>query len=238
MKRVDDRKQNELRRVKVTLDYQKFAFSSCLIEFGKTRVLCAASVDEKVPPFLKGKGKGWLTAEYGMLPGSCAGRIVRESSKGRPNGRTQEIQRLIGRSLRAAVNLDRLGERTILIDCDVIQGDGGTRTASITGGFIVLANAIRKMKKLKLISENPILHHVAAVSAGVVGGSPCLDLCYDEDAKADVDMNVVMTETGKLVEIQGTAEANPFSRRDTEVLLDFAAKGIRELIQIQKRHVR
>ncbi len=236
--RVDGRKSAELRKVKIHKGYLKSAFGSCLIEMGNTKVLCTASVEEKVPQFLKNKGKGWLTAEYGMLPASCNERITRESSKGRPSGRTQEIQRLIGRSLRSITNLEKIGERTIWIDADVIQGDGGTRTASITGGFIALAEAIQKLKHKGLVTENPLEDYIAAVSVGISGGKPVLDLCYEEDSKAEVDMNVIMTGAGKFVEVQGTAEGKPFTKQHLDDLLGLAKKGIADLIAIQKKYAR
>lgn len=204
---------------------------------GDTRVVCAASIEGKVPQFLRNEGKGWLTAEYGMLPASCSERIARESSKGRPGGRTHEIQRLIGRSLRSVVDLKKVGERTIWIDADVLQGDGGTRTAAITGGFIALAEAFEKLKKGGILIENPILDFIAAVSVGRVNGKAVLDLSYQEDSSAEVDMNIVMTGSGKFVEIQGTAEGKPFDKKDMDALVLLAKKGIFELIQIQKRHV-
>ena len=236
--RPDGRKQNELRKLTIRKGYLKNAFGSCLIEMGETKVLCTASVEEKVPHFLKNGGKGWLTAEYGMLPASCHERIARESSKGKPSGRTQEIQRLIGRSLRSVVDLQKVGERTIWIDADVIQGDGGTRTASITGGFIALAEAIEKLKKSGIITENPIKDFIAAVSVGITDGKPALDLCYKEDSNAEVDMNIVMTGKGEFEEIQGTAEGAPFSKKQMELLIGLAKKGIAELIDIQKKHCR
>lgn len=237
MKRVDGRSVSQLRKVTIKRDYLKHAPGSCLIEMGETRVVCSASVDEKVPAFLRDTGKGWITAEYGMLPASCTERIQRESSRGRLSGRTHEIQRLIGRSLRAVCDLEALGERSIWIDCDVIQGDGGTRTAGITGSFIALADAIQNLRKRGKLLKNPLKDYVAAVSVGVVGGKPTLDLCYEEDSKAEVDMNVVMTGSGKLVEVQGTAEGAPFSKKELDHLLTLAQKGVRELIQIQKRFV-
>lgn len=235
--RIDKRKSNELRRVTVRTQYLKNAQGSCLIEMGDTKVLCSASVEEKVPFFCKTEGKGWVTAEYGMIPASCNERIARESSKGKLSGRTQEIQRLIGRSLRSIVDLKKLGERTIWIDADVIQGDGGTRTASITGCYIALEHAVRKLLNNGKLSASPILDSVAAVSVGVVNGKPVLDLCYAEDSKAEVDMNVVMTGSGKLVEVQGTAEGAPFSETTLLQMLKLAKKGIRELSAIQKKHV-
>lgn len=236
--RCDGRKLNELRKIKIKTNVLKNAAGSCLIEMGNTRVLCSASLEEKVPPFLKGQGKGWLTAEYGMLPASCNERIARESAKGKQSGRTMEIQRLIGRSLRSIVDMQKLGERTIWIDADVIQGDGGTRTASITGGFIALALAVDSLKKKKIIKETPIMDYVAAISVGVVNGKPSLDLCYEEDSKAEVDMNVVMTGAGKFVEVQGTAEGKPFSKSELEGLTAVAQKGIAELIRLQRRYVK
>lgn len=236
--RVDGRKLNELRKVTVKKGFIKNAFASCLIEMGGTRVICAATVEDKVPPFLKGQGKGWLTAEYGMLPASCNERIARESSKGKVGGRTHEIQRLIGRSMRAVVDLKKLGERTIWIDADVIEGDGGTRTASITGGFIALSIAIEKLIKAGVLTESPILDYVAAVSVGIVDGKPSLDLCYKEDSKAEVDMNFVITGEGKFVEVQGTAEGKPFSKAQMDQLTALAHKGISDLIRIQKKNVK
>ena len=232
--RNDGRRPRELRKVKIHTGYLKYALGSCLIEMGDTRVICSASLEEKVPLFLKGKGKGWVTAEYGMIPASCNERIQREAAKGRLSGRTQEIQRLIGRSLRAVVDLEALGERALWIDADVLQGDGGTRTAAITGSFIALAQAIEKLRKEKVLLKNPIRDFVAAVSVGVVEGVPCLDLNYKEDSKAEVDMNVVMTGKGRLVEVQGTAEGHPFTKKDLDRLLALAQKGIRELVRIQE----
>lgn len=232
--RADGRKFAELRKVKIHPHYLKSALGSCLIEMGDTKVLCSASLDEKVAPFLKGTGKGWVTAEYGMLPASCNERIARESSKGKVSGRTMEIQRLIGRSLRSVVDQSLLGERTIWIDADVIQGDGGTRTASITGGFIALALACKKLMKQGVLQKSPIVDYVAAISVGIVNGKPSLDLCYTEDSKAEVDMNVIMTGSGKFVEVQGTAEGNPFNKSDLDAMLGLAKKGINQLIKTQK----
>ncbi len=232
MIRMDGRAPDKLRRIKVTQNYSKYAEGSCLIEFGDTRVLCTASVEESVPPFLRNSGTGWVTAEYGMLPRSCDSRINRD--KAASSGRTLEIQRLIGRSLRAVVDMNKLGERTIKIDCDVIQGDGGTRTASITGGFIALGDAILKMKQKTMINEIPITNYVAAVSVGIWGGELVLDLNYQEDSKADMDMNVVMIRSGQFVEVQGTAEGHPFSKTQMDSLLVLAQKGIKELFDIQK----
>jgi ribonuclease PH len=235
--RHDKRQVNTLRKIQVKPHFIKSATGSCLIEFGSTRVVCTASVENEVPRFLKGKGQGWVTAEYGMIPASTPDRIQRESSRGKVGGRTQEIQRLIGRSLRSIVDMKKLGERTVWIDCDVIQADGGTRTASITGGFIALGLAIQALQKRKELTEQPILDYIAAVSVGIVEGRPMLDLAYVEDSQADVDMNVVMTGRGKFVEVQGTAERDPFSAQDLNKLLTLAQKGITELIRIQKRFV-
>ena len=235
--RIDHRKSDQLRKVTVHTKYLKNAHGSCLIEMGDTKVLCSATIEEKVPFFCKNEGKGWVTAEYGMLPASCNERITREASKGKLSGRTQEIQRLIGRSLRSIVDLKKLGERTIWLDADVIQGDGGTRTASITGCYIALEHAIRKLRESGKLVSSPVLDSVAAVSVGVVNGEPVLDLCYAEDSKAEVDMNVVMTGSGKLVEVQGTAEGAPFTEATLRRMLKLAKKGILELAGIQKKHV-
>ncbi|OGW88762.1 MAG: ribonuclease PH [Omnitrophica bacterium RIFCSPLOWO2_01_FULL_50_24] len=237
VKRIDGRKPDELRTIKIKRGFQKFALGSCLIEVGNTQVVCAASLEEHVPPFLKGTGKGWVTAEYGMLPASCTERIRREASKGRLSGRTHEIQRLIGRSLRAVVDLRRLGERAIWVDCDVLQGDGGTRTASITGSFIALADALKKLNREGKIDGIPLRDYVAAVSVGMVDGAAILDLCYEEDSRAEVDMNVVMTGSKRLVEVQGTAEHKPFSQAELNKLLRLAQKGIHDLVAVQKRFV-
>ncbi len=235
--RSDGRHTYELRKITIRKGFLKHAYGSCLIEMGETKVICSASIEEKVPQFLKKEGKGWLTAEYGMLPASCTERIARESSKGRPSGRTQEIQRLIGRSLRSVVDLKKLGERTVWIDADVIQGDGGTRTAAITGSFIALGEAVEKLKKGGILTESPIQDYLAAVSVGIINGKPTLDLCYQEDSKAEVDMNVVMTGSGRFVEIQGTAEGKPFSKKEMDTLLLLAKKGISHLVELQKKHV-
>ncbi len=232
--RFDGRKNNELRKIKITRNYISHAEGSVLIEFGNTRVICTASVDDKVPPFKKGTGEGWVTAEYNMLPRSTQVRNVRDISKLKLNGRANEIQRLIGRSLRSVVDLKLLGERTIIIDCDVIQADGGTRTASITGGFVALMDACSWMMNKKMISEIPIQHFVAAISAGLVKEQEMLDLCYEEDSNATVDMNVVMTDAGQLIEVQATGEMSPFSRQSMITMLDLAENGIRELIDIQR----
>ena len=235
MNRTDGRAPDQLRKVKVTQNFVQYAEGSCLIEFGQTRVICTASVEEGVPPFLKGKGTGWVTAEYGMLPRSCSTRVKRDKTL--TSGRTLEIQRLIGRSLRSVVETAGLGERTVKVDCDVIQADGGTRTASITGGFIALVLALEKMKKQGLMKEMPLVDYVAAVSVGIHQGALLLDLNYEEDSAAEMDMNVVMVGKGQLVEVQGTAERNPFTKKEMDKLLDLAAKGIQELIRMQKKHI-
>jgi ribonuclease PH len=233
MKRSDGRGPKELRPVRMIRNYLKFAEGSVLIEMGNTRVICAASLEDRVPPFLKNTGKGWVTAEYAMLPRSTHTRTPRETT-GRGGGRALEIQRLIGRSLRAITDLNGFGERTIWIDCDVIQADGGTRTASITGGYVALVDAFRKMMKEGLIERLPIKDSVAAVSVGKVDGRILLDLNYEEDSKAEVDMNVVMTGEGKLVEVQGTGEMAVFTKEEMDQLLKVAEKGIKRLIKIQK----
>jgi ribonuclease PH len=233
--RTDGREYNKLRAVKITPNYIKHAEGSCLIELGKTRVICTATLEEKVPPFLKGRDTGWITAEYGMLPRSCTQRIPREAARGKIGGRTHEIQRLIGRSLRAVVELEKLSERTIWIDCDVLQADGGTRTAAITGGFVALVGCLERLEEQGLFDEIPLRDYVAATSIGLCAGNLLLDLTYAEDSQADVDMNVVMTGKGKFIEIQGTAEKRPFSMKQMEDLLDLARKGIRNLISAQKR---
>ncbi|SAY50263.1 ribonuclease PH [Neisseria weaveri] len=229
----EGRAADSLRSIKLTPGFLLHTDGSVLIECGNTKIICTASVDESVPPFLRGKNQGWVTAEYGMLPASTASRMRREASAGKQSGRTQEIQRLIGRSLRAVVDMEKLGERQILIDCDVIQADGGTRTASITGAFVALAMAVNKLLAKGLISENPIREAVAAVSVGVVGGTPLLDLDYPEDSGCDSDINLVMTESGKIIEIQGTAEGAPFSLEELSVLIALGQKGIAELVQHQ-----
>jgi ribonuclease PH len=232
--RADQRAPDQMRPVRITNDFLMTAEASILIEVGHTRVLCAATVEETVPQFLRGSGKGWVTAEYSMLPRATAARTPREVSKGRPSGRTLEIQRLIGRSLRSVVDLPALGERTIILDCDVIQADGGTRTASITGAFLAMAVAADRMVQGGLLKSSPVLDYVAATSVGIVGSTPVLDLCYEEDSTADVDMNVVMTGSGKFVELQATAEHTPFDDAQLGMLLTFARKGICELIELQK----
>lgn len=233
--RANGRRTNELRPVKITPYFVKYPEGSVLIETGDTRVICTASIEDKVPPFLKGTGQGWVTAEYSLLPGSTVTRTPREVSKGRVSGRTSEIQRLVGRALRAVVDMTALGERTVWLDCDVIQADGGTRTASITGSFVALYLAMKKLRDQGLIEEIPIRDFVAATSVGIVNGEAVLDLEYAEDSVAEVDMNVVMTGQGQFVEIQGTAEGMPFSREQLDQLLELAAGGIRELIAIQRQ---
>lgn len=234
-KRDDKRRFDEMRKVKITRNYLKHPQGSVLIEMGETKIICSAFVEENIPPFMKKKKKGWVTAEYAMLPGATQSRSHREHVHGRTKGRTHEIQRLIGRSLRAAVDLKKLGERTILLDADVMQADGGTRTASITGCFIALMDAIAWLKRKKKIKKDPIKQYLAAVSVGLVDGKPLLDLMYSEDVRAEVDMNVVMTEDGKLVEVQGTAEGEPFTVKDLSNLLRLAKKGIKRLIAFQKK---
>ena len=233
--RPSQRAADELRTVRFTRRYTKHAEGSVLVEFGDTRVLCTASVEERVPGFLRGKGQGWVTAEYGMLPRSTGSRMDREAARGKQGGRTLEIQRLIGRSLRAVVDLKALGERTITIDCDVIQADGGTRTASITGGYVALADAIAHLRHKSSLSTNPLQAQVASVSVGVYQGTPVLDLDYAEDCNAETDMNVVMNERGDFIEVQGTAEGHPFSRTELLAMLDLAQGGIFTLIQAQKQ---
>jgi ribonuclease PH len=230
--RVDNRKAQDLRKTRITRNYLKTAEGSVLIEMGDTKVICAATVENSVPPFLKGKGTGWVTAEYAMLPRSSAQRIQRERNK--VGGRTHEIQRLIGRALRSVVDMKALGERSVLIDCDVVQADGGTRTASITGAYVALVDALRHAKKKGTIETVPVVDHLAAVSVGIVDGKALLDLCYAEDSTAEVDMNLVMTGKGAIVEVQGTAEGEPFSKADLAKLLALGEKGIRELIKKQK----
>jgi ribonuclease PH len=232
--RPSNRSPNQLRSIEISRHYTKHAEGAVLIECGDTKVLCTASLDEKVPPFLRGKGKGWLTAEYGMLPRSTHERMQREAAKGKQSGRTMEIQRLIGRALRSVMDLTKLGERTIQIDCDVIQADGGTRTASITGAFVALHDAVQTLLHRQLVQTTPILAHVAAVSVGIYEGVPVLDLDYLEDSCCDTDMNVVMTGDLGMVEVQGTAEGVSFSRQELDTMLDLAQQGIQELIRIQK----
>ena len=231
--RIDGRGTGNLRQVVITRNFTRHAEGSVLVEFGDTKVICTASVDESVPPFLRGKGTGWVTAEYSMLPRATHTRSPRESTKGKVGGRTHEIQRLIGRSLRAVTNLTLLGERTVSIDCDVIQADGGTRTASITGAYVALVDACDWLKARKLISACPIKEAVAAVSVGIVGGIPHLDLNYQEDSAAEVDMNFVMTSSERFVEVQGTAETNPFTVFEMDAMRDLAISGIKSLFAIQ-----
>ena len=234
MIRSDGRKTENLRSLSIKTGVNLYAEGSVLVEMGNTKVLCTASVEEKVPPFLKDQGKGWVTAEYGMLPRSTHERNSREAAKGKQSGRTQEIQRLIGRSLRSVVDTKKMGVRTITIDCDVLQADGGTRTASISGGFVAMCLAFSELHKRGLMPEWPVREYLAAVSVGVVEGEPVLDLCYTEDSGAETDMNLVMTESGHFVEIQGTAEETPFSRQTLDTLLGLGEKGIREIIVCQK----
>ena len=236
--RNDGRKLDEMRKVKIKRNALKFAEGSCMIEMGNTKVICSASVEDKVPPFLRNTGSGWITAEYGMLPRSCKSRIDREASRGKQSGRTQEIQRLIGRSMRSIAELKKLGERTIWIDCDVIQGDGGTRTASITGSFIALVDALMKLKNEKIINSIPLTDYIAAISVGIVDGEKRLDLNYEEDSGAEVDMNIIMTGSGKMVEVQGTAEKKPFSQKDLNDLISLAKSGIDDLIGLQKKLIK
>ena len=240
--RIDGRKKDELRPIVMTPDYISHAEGSLFIEWGKTRVVSTVTVEEKVPSFLRGTQSGWITAEYGMLPRSTQVRMQRESTRGKAGGRTLEIQRLIGRSLRGVVDLKELGERTLWIDCDVIQADGGTRVASITASFVALYMALARLRDTGRISSLPVNQFVAAVSVGIVKGEAALDLCYEEDSEAETDMNVVMTQDGKLIEIQGTAEGAPFERKDLNELLDLSEKGISDLIRLQQEvifaHVR
>lgn len=235
MVRIDGRRADQLRPIRIERSYLMYPEGSVRIDMGKTQVICTASVEDKVPPFLKGTGQGWITAEYAMLPRSTKERTPRDSmTKGRPAGRTFEIQRMIGRALRAAVDLGKLGERTIWIDCDVIQADGGTRTAAVNGGFVALVEAIHKMYDSGVIKEFPVRSFVAAVSVGIVNGEPVVDLCFEEDFRAEVDLNVVMNDRGEYVEIQGTAEHKTFSREELQDLLDMAWRSIREIIEIQR----
>ncbi|MDE2667141.1 MAG: ribonuclease PH [Acidobacteriota bacterium] len=236
--RTDGRESRELRPVTIQPDFIAGAEGSVLIAVGKTRVICAASIEDSVPPFLRGKNRGWVTSEYAMLPRATDTRTPRESSRGRVSGRTHEIQRLIGRSLRSVTRLQDLGERTVWVDCDVIQADGGTRTASITGAFVALALALQGLVERGTLPVLPIKDYVAATSVGVVAGTPLLDLNYEEDSRAQVDMNVVQTGDGSLVEVQGTAEGDPFSRQALGILMDLAAEGIARLVEIQKSLIR
>ena len=234
MTRIDNRANNELRPLSITLGYQSFAEGSALIELGKTRVLCSVSVEERVPAFLRGSGEGWVTAEYAMLPRSTLTRTPRDRS----GGRSQEIQRLVGRSLRGATNLTALGERTFVVDCDVLQADGGTRTAAITGGYVALYQAFHKVKKQGMLPFMPLNKMIAATSVGIVSGATLLDLCYEEDYRAEVDFNVVMTDKNEFVEIQGTAEGKPFSKEATDLLLSLAQQGIKQIFKIQSNSLR
>ncbi|MEM1402095.1 MAG: ribonuclease PH [Pseudomonadota bacterium] len=234
MTRPSGRTPDQLRPIAIERNYTCHAEGSVLVSFGNTKVICTASVEESVPRFLRGQGSGWITAEYGMLPRSTGSRMGREASRGKQGGRTLEIQRLIGRSLRAAVDLSKLGEHTITLDCDVIQADGGTRTASITGAFVALVDAINGLQRDKRIATDPLSHFVASVSVGIYEGAPVLDLDYDEDSSADTDLNVVMTESGEFIEVQGTAEAAPFKRDELNSMLDLAADGIGELVTVQR----
>ena len=233
--RPSQRQADQLRTVRITRHYTRHAEGSVLIEFGDTRVLCTASVEESVPPFLRGKGQGWLTAEYGMLPRSTHTRSAREAARGKQSGRTQEIQRLIGRSLRAVVDMKALGERQVIIDCDVLQADGGTRTASITGACVAVHDALERLVANGKLANNPMRDMVAAISVGVVNGVPVLDLDYPEDAACDTDMNVVMTGQGGFIEVQGTAEGHPFTRAELDTLLQLAERGIAQLVEAQKQ---
>lgn len=232
--RPDGRAPDELRPISFERDFTRMAAGSCLVSFGETRVLCTASIDEDVPRWMKGRGKGWVTAEYSMLPGASPERIRREVKDGKPSGRTQEIQRLIGRSLRAVCDMQLLGERQVIVDCDVLQADGGTRTASICGGYVALHDALSRLLGAGIIKTHPLTAFCAAVSVGVVDGVPVLDLPYVEDVRAEVDMNVVMTSLGGFVEVQGTAEGAPYSRDELTTMLELAEKGIGELISLQE----
>jgi ribonuclease PH len=232
--RAQNRLNNALRPIHITRHYTKHAEGSVLVEFGDTKVICTATIEESVPRFLKGQGKGWVTAEYGMLPRSTGARMRREAASGKQSGRTQEIQRLIGRSLRAVMDMEKLGERQILIDCDVIQADGGTRTASVTGAYVALYDAVHTLLNKGVLRENPFTEQVAAISVGMVAGQALLDLDYAEDANCETDMNVVMTASGKLIEIQGTAEGEPFSMQDMHAMLALAQQGIQQLITLQR----
>lgn len=232
--RPSERAQDQMREIRITRNYTKHAEGSVLVEFGDTKVICTASVEERVPGFLRGQGQGWVTAEYGMLPRSTGSRMGREAARGKQGGRTMEIQRLIGRSLRAVIDLKVLGERSIAIDCDVIQADGGTRTASITGGYVALALAMQTLVDKKLLTASPLLGHLASVSVGIYNESPVLDLDYAEDSTAETDMNVVMNDKGQFIEVQGTAEGHAFDQEELNAMLAHAKHGIEQLIEIQK----
>lgn len=234
-KRIDGRKNDEVREIKITRNYISHAPGSVFIEMGKTRIVCTATVEEKVPPFIRGNGTGWITAEYDMIPRSAPQRIIRPQVIGKINGRTHEIQRLIGRSFRAAVDLKKLGERTIWIDCDVIEADGGTRTASITGGFVALFDCLHSLVDKKIIEEMPITNFIAAISVGIVNGEVLIDLCFREDSQAEVDMNVVMNSSGEFIEIQSTAEGNTFGKEIFLQMLDKSAKAVGDIISLQKK---
>lgn len=235
--REDSRSLDQLREARIITGFTMHAEGSVLIEMGNTKVICTASISEKLPPFLRNKGRGWVTAEYSMLPRATEDRNIREAAKGKLSGRTMEIQRLIGRSLRACIDLEKLGERSITVDCDVIQADGGTRTASITGGFIALAIAVNKLIGEGKLPENPIISNVAAISVGIVGDKPMLDLKYTEDAAAQVDMNVIMNADGEYVEVQGTGEEATYSRAELNDMLDLAEQGIKELVEMQNKAI-
>lgn len=232
--RSDERQLNELRPIEITTNFTKYAEGSVLITFGETKVICTASIDDRVPPFMKGQGKGWITAEYAMLPRATHTRNQREAARGKVGGRTMEIQRLIGRALRSVIDLKALGERTITLDCDVIQADGGTRTTAISGAFVAMALALDKLVENKQLPHIPITDYLASVSVGIVKGEPHLDLNYEEDFKAKVDMNVVMTGAGQFVEVQGTGEEAPFSREELDALLALAEQGVEQIISVQK----
>jgi ribonuclease PH len=232
--RADGRADDELRPITFERDFTDAPAGSVLVSFGNTRVLCTASIDEDVPRWMKGRGKGWVTAEYSMLPGSSVERVRREVKEGRPSGRTQEIQRLIGRSLRAVCDMAALGERQVIVDCDVLQADGGTRTASICGGYLALHDALARLVQAGVIGQHPLREPCAAISVGIVDGSPMLDLAYSEDSTAEVDMNIVMTGGGRFIEVQGTAEGLPFTRSELDTLLDLGVKGIIEIVELQE----
>lgn len=234
LRRSDGRRSDEIRSVKVTRPFIKYADGSVLMEMGETKVICTASVEEKVPPFLRDKGQGWVTAEYAMLPRATHDRMPREAARGKQSGRTLEIQRLVGRALRAVTDTSTMGERTVWIDCDVIQADGGTRTASITGAFIALADAFASLKEKKMLKKTPLVDYLAAISVGRVAGVALADLCYEEDSRAEVDMNLVMTGRGRLVEVQGTAERGSFAKEELDRFLELGWNGIRQLIELQK----
>ena len=238
MARTDGRAANAVRETRITPNYTMHAEGAVLIEVGRTKVICTASVEERTPPFLRGTGRGWVTAEYGMLPRSTSTRMQREASAGKVGGRTQEIQRLIGRSLRSVTSLAEFGERSLYVDCDVIQADGGTRTASITGGFVALVMAFERLREQGVITRIPITDYVAATSVGIIDGTPMIDLAYDEDSRAEVDMNVVKTSDGRFIEVQGTAETKPFDRAGLDQLLALADEGIKQLVEQQREVVR